>query len=55
MLQAPVFAVGVAGCPGLARVDQPQFGGDAQQRDVAEVAGQFGVYWWHGRGSGTGR
>ena len=43
MLQAPVFAVGIAGRPGLARVDQPQFAGDTQQRDVAEVAGQFGV------------
>src|SRR5574343_724645 len=43
VLQAPVFAIGIAGRRSLFRVDQPQFSCDAQQGNVAEVASQAGV------------
>jgi hypothetical protein len=43
MLQAAVFAIGVAGGGRLVGRDQAKLGGDAQQGDVAEVAGQAGM------------
>ena len=43
MLQAPVFAIGVAAPFGQVFIDQSMRSRHAQQRDVAEVAGEIGV------------
>ena len=43
MLQATVFPVGIARRLALLRIYQAQFAGDAQEGDVAQIAGQFGI------------